>query len=160
MDDQNKSGVQEFNRSFLLLTRSQLCKPSCCPSNYSYNAFILHLHLAEPTGSLTNPKRACLPGVTGQRQSLLTVVSPLPPWRSWSQHMSSTVPCEPLCGLCQSARAALTLPTCTVLESRVVSGQLATVSVWNWGWILTPRGLRGTAGPADSLARKQIWSPS
>lgn len=68
IDDRNKSGVQEFNRPFLLLTRSQLSKPSCRPSNYSHNAFILHLHLVEPTGSRTNPKRACLPGVTGQRQ--------------------------------------------------------------------------------------------
>lgn len=60
---------------------------------------------------------------------------------------SSTVPGVPLCGLCQSVCAALRLPTCIVLESRVVSGPVAAVSVWIRGWILTPQGLHGTTGP-------------
>lgn len=44
--------------------------------------------------------------------------------RGRCQHVpkSSTVPCVPLCGPCQSVCAALTLPTCFMLEFRVVFG--------------------------------------
>lgn len=77
------------------------------------------------------------------------VVSSFPPLKICCQHMpeSSTVPGVPLCGLCQSVCAALMLPTCIVLESRVVSGPVAAVLVWIRGWILTPQGLHGTTGP-------------
>lgn len=71
------------------------------------------------------------------------------------QHVSkSSTPlsCAPLCGLCQSVCAAVMLPTCIMLESRVVAGLEATVLVWIWGWILTPQGLYGTTGP---LTRRQ-----
>lgn len=63
--------------------------------------------------------------------------------RSCCQHVSkSSAPlsCAPLCGLCQSVCAAVMLPTCIVLESRVVSGLDATVLVWIWGWMLTAQG--------------------
>lgn len=36
------------------------------------------------------------------------------------------------------------------LEAGVVSGQLAVVSVWMLGWILTPQNLHRTTGPGDS----------
>lgn len=47
------------------------------------------------------------------------------------------VVCASLCALHRM------LPTCIVLQPRVVSGLLATVSVWSRGWILTPQGLMG-----------------
>lgn len=76
-------------------------------------------------------------------------VSSFPPLRTCSQHIpkSSTVPCVPLCGLCQSVCAALTQPESIVLESRVVSGLEATVLVWIWGRILAPQSLHGTTEP-------------
>lgn len=49
---------------------------------------------------------------------------------SYSVLESSTVPYGPLCGLCQSVCAPLTLPRSIVLESRVVSGLEAAVLVW------------------------------
>lgn len=52
------------------------------------------------------------------------------------------------------------VPVCVccadVLQSRVVSGLQATVSVWTWGWILTPQVLHGTTG---ALTRRQSVVP-